>query len=123
MSTTANGRPDSKVKTWRDDPQQSTRAHQWDFADMAPVEGLTDEEIDLVIAYVREHHQIHGLEPQPSRRGVPPAEDLPQRPGLGDRSRTRSLADLSGDHEPPIIGPSCIQLSQSPMCWFIQSVI
>jgi hypothetical protein len=34
---------------------------------MAPVEGLTDEEIDQVIAFVREQQEIHGLEPYPPR--------------------------------------------------------
>ena len=46
---------------------QGTRAHHWDFGDMAPVEGLTDEEIDQVIAFVREQQEIHGLEPYPPR--------------------------------------------------------
>jgi hypothetical protein len=34
---------------------------------MAPVGGLSDEEIDLVIAFVREQQEIHGLEPYPPR--------------------------------------------------------
>jgi hypothetical protein len=34
---------------------------------MAPVAGLTDEEIDLVIAFVREQQEIHGFEPYPPR--------------------------------------------------------
>ena len=32
---------------------------------MAPVEGLDDDEIDRIIAYVREQQQVHGLEPCP----------------------------------------------------------
>ncbi len=32
---------------------------------MRPVEGLADDEIDRIIAYVREQQEIHGLEPYP----------------------------------------------------------
>ena len=46
---------------------QGSRAHHWDFGDMAPVAGLTDEELDLVIAFVREQQEIHGFEPYPPR--------------------------------------------------------
>lgn len=46
---------------------QGSRAHHWEFGDMAPVGGLTDEEIDLVIAYVRQQQELHGLEPYPPR--------------------------------------------------------
>jgi mono/diheme cytochrome c family protein len=46
---------------------QGSRAHHWEFGDMAPVGGLSDEEIDLVIAYVREQQEFHGLEPYPPR--------------------------------------------------------
>ena len=44
---------------------QGTRAHHWDFGDMAPVTGLSDGEIDEIIAYVREQQAAHGLEPYP----------------------------------------------------------
>jgi hypothetical protein len=44
---------------------QGSRAHHWDFGDMRPVEGLADDEIDRIIAYVREQQEIHGLEPYP----------------------------------------------------------
>jgi mono/diheme cytochrome c family protein len=40
-------------------------AHHWDFGDMAPVTGLTDAEVDAVIAYVREVQDREGLEPYP----------------------------------------------------------
>lgn len=46
---------------------QGAEAHHWDFGDMAPVAGLTDEEIDMVIAFAREQQEIHGLEPYPPR--------------------------------------------------------
>lgn len=32
---------------------------------MPPVEGLANDEIDRIIAYVREQQEIHGLEPYP----------------------------------------------------------
>jgi mono/diheme cytochrome c family protein len=44
---------------------QGSAAHHWDFGDMPPVEGLSDEEIDLIIAYVREQQETHGLDPYP----------------------------------------------------------
>jgi len=47
--------------------EQGTRAHHWDFGDMSPVTGLSDEEIDAIIAYVREQQEEHGLEPYPPR--------------------------------------------------------
>ncbi len=43
------------------------RAHHWGFGDMPPVEGLSDDEIEVVIAYVRDQQQAHGLEPYPPR--------------------------------------------------------
>jgi len=42
-----------------------SRAHHWDFGDMPPVEGLDDDEVDLIIAYVREQQRAHGLDPYP----------------------------------------------------------
>jgi mono/diheme cytochrome c family protein len=40
-------------------------AHHWPFSDMAPVPGLSDEELEAVVAYVRENQRIHGFEPYP----------------------------------------------------------
>ncbi|QYG91858.1 cytochrome c [Iamia sp. SCSIO 61187] len=45
--------------------EEGSTAHHWDFGDMPPIRGLSDDEIDLVIAYVREQQEIHGLEPYP----------------------------------------------------------
>lgn len=42
-----------------------TPQHHWRFGDMAPIEGMTDEDIAAVTAYVREQQQIHGFEPYP----------------------------------------------------------
>lgn len=45
--------------------KQGSAAHHWEFGDMPPVEGLDDDEIKLIIAYVREQQEAHGLEPYP----------------------------------------------------------
>ncbi|HEX6420619.1 MAG TPA: cytochrome c [Acidimicrobiales bacterium] len=39
--------------------------HHWDFGDMPPVPGLDADEVDAIIAYVREVQQREGLEPYP----------------------------------------------------------
>lgn len=39
--------------------------HHWPFGDMQPVPGLTDGEIEAVIAYIREQQRINGFEPYP----------------------------------------------------------
>lgn len=44
---------------------QGSPAHHWNFGDMAPVGGLTDDEITLVIDYVRQQQEIQGLDPYP----------------------------------------------------------
>ena len=54
-------------------PDESFRAailegspqHHWAFGDMPPVEGLDDDQIDAVIAYVREAQEREGFEPYP----------------------------------------------------------
>jgi cytochrome c1 len=40
-------------------------AHHWDFGDMPPVPGLTDDEVDQIIAFIREQQELHGFEPYP----------------------------------------------------------
>jgi mono/diheme cytochrome c family protein len=42
-----------------------TRQHHWPFGDMAPVEGLSDEDIEAIIAFVREAQRLKGFEPYP----------------------------------------------------------
>lgn len=42
-----------------------SQAHHWNFGDMAPVPGLTDTEIDAIIAFVRDQQETHGFEPYP----------------------------------------------------------
>lgn len=40
-------------------------AHHWDFGNMPPVSGLTEGDMDRVIAFVRENQRIEGFEPYP----------------------------------------------------------
>ena len=37
------------------------RAHHWSFGDMPPVPGLSDDEVQQVICYVREVQRANGL--------------------------------------------------------------
>lgn len=36
--------------------------HHWDFGEMPPVEGLTDDEVDAIIAFVRAEQEEQGFE-------------------------------------------------------------
>ena len=45
--------------------QNGVRAHHWPFGDMPPVPGLSDEDLEAVVAYVRENQRISGFEPYP----------------------------------------------------------
>lgn len=45
--------------------KNGTRAHHWNFGDMAPVEGLSDEEIAAITAFVRDVQAREGFEPYP----------------------------------------------------------
>ena len=40
-------------------------AHHWEFGDMAPVPGLSQNDMDRIIAYVRENQRIKGFEAYP----------------------------------------------------------
>ncbi len=42
-------------------------AHHWEFGDMAPMPGLTQDDMDRIIAYIRENQRIEGFEPYPPR--------------------------------------------------------
>lgn len=42
-----------------------SRAHHWPYGDMPPVEGLTDEDIGAIVAFVRETQRTQGFEPYP----------------------------------------------------------
>lgn len=37
--------------------------HHWDFGDMPPVEGLSDDDIDVVISFIRAEQERRGLTP------------------------------------------------------------
>ncbi|MDY7100615.1 MAG: cytochrome c [Actinomycetota bacterium] len=41
------------------------RQHHWAFGDMPPVEGLSDDEVDEIIAFVRAQQEERGFEPYP----------------------------------------------------------
>ncbi len=45
--------------------QRGTPAHHWTFGAMAPVEGLTEDDVSAIVAYVRENQRIEGFEPFP----------------------------------------------------------
>jgi hypothetical protein len=42
-------------------PRRGVRAHHWPFGDMAPVPGVTDKQISLIIGYVRAVQKANGL--------------------------------------------------------------
>ena len=41
------------------------RQHHWRFGNMAPVEGLADDDLAAIVAFVREQQRLGGLEPYP----------------------------------------------------------
>ena len=45
--------------------RNGVRQHHWPFCDMVPVEGLSDPEIERIVAYVREQQRVAGFEPYP----------------------------------------------------------
>jgi len=45
--------------------RNGVRQHHWPFGDMAPVLGLSDDDLDAIVAYVRENQRIFGFEPYP----------------------------------------------------------
>jgi mono/diheme cytochrome c family protein len=46
--------------------RNGVQAHHWPFGDMAPVSGLSDDDLEAIVAYVRENQRNHGFEPYPS---------------------------------------------------------
>ncbi len=42
-----------------------SRQHHWNFGPMPPVEGLSEEDVEAIIAFVRERQRIEGFEPYP----------------------------------------------------------
>lgn len=43
------------------------QAHHWNFGDMAPISGLTEDDVVRIIAYIREAQRTEGFEPYPPR--------------------------------------------------------
>lgn len=42
--------------------QNGVRSHHWDFGNMPPVEGVTQGDVKMVVAYVRELQRANGIE-------------------------------------------------------------
>ncbi len=40
-------------------------AHHWSLGAMPPVEGLTDADVEAIVAFVRERQRVEGFEPYP----------------------------------------------------------
>lgn len=45
--------------------RNGVQAHHWPFGDMPPVPGLSDEDLESIVAYVRHIQRIEGFEPYP----------------------------------------------------------
>ena len=45
--------------------QSGSPQHHWNFGDMAPVPGLSAEDVEALVAFVRERQQVEGFEPYP----------------------------------------------------------
>ena len=54
-----NHHPDA---AFRSAIENGAAQHHWDFGPMPPVDGLTDDEVDAVIAFVRSEQERQGFE-------------------------------------------------------------
>ena len=45
--------------------RNGVQQHHWPFGDMLPVPNLSDEDLEAIVAYVRENQRISGFEPYP----------------------------------------------------------
>ena len=45
--------------------QRGAPSHHWDFGNMPPIEGLSADEVESIIAFVRETQRNEGFEPYP----------------------------------------------------------
>ena len=45
--------------------QQGSRAHHWGFGDMPPIEGLSQSDVEAIVAFVRERQRIEGFDSYP----------------------------------------------------------
>jgi cytochrome c len=41
--------------------RQGVRAHHWQFGDMPPIAGLTDDDVTKIVAYVRAVQRANGI--------------------------------------------------------------
>ena len=42
--------------------RRGVRSHHWNFGDMPPVEGITDEQVEAIVAFVREQQRAVGIQ-------------------------------------------------------------
>ena len=47
--------------SFRNAALKGVRSHHWDFGDMPPVPGVTPDEVDKIICYVRQTQQANGI--------------------------------------------------------------
>ncbi|MEX1126706.1 MAG: cytochrome c [Acidimicrobiia bacterium] len=45
--------------------QRGSQAHHWSFGDMPPIQGLSTDDVDAIVAFVRETQRLEGFEPYP----------------------------------------------------------
>lgn len=45
--------------------QSGSPQHHWNFGDMPPVPGLSQEDVEAIVAFVRERQRVEGFEPYP----------------------------------------------------------
>ncbi|MFP3882546.1 MAG: c-type cytochrome [Actinomycetota bacterium] len=45
--------------------QSGSPQHHWNFGDMPPVPGLSEEDVEAIVAFVRERQRVEGFEPYP----------------------------------------------------------
>lgn len=45
--------------------QRGSAAHHWRFGAMPPIEGLTEDDVTAIVAFVREAQRLEGFEPYP----------------------------------------------------------
>jgi mono/diheme cytochrome c family protein len=43
--------------------QRGTNAHHWRFGDMPRIDGVTPEDVDAIVAFVRETQRVEGFDP------------------------------------------------------------
>ncbi|MDE0005562.1 MAG: c-type cytochrome [Rhodospirillaceae bacterium] len=47
--------------SFRNAVRRGVRQHHWQFGDMAPVAGISSEEVDQIICYIREMQRANGI--------------------------------------------------------------